>query len=152
MLRRLAAQRRAAEAFGQVLGDVRTHVHRPEFVHEVGRVVVAVGAVGDRAQPVGMGLDHGRPGDALGLAGGPRHAGIEPGDCTFLHQSVAEPGELGLLAGTATIESGVGIGRRSMRLVGPLLAGKFASAMRLPDGGSIPDPPPSLGLMLFIDA
>jgi len=49
-------------------------------------------------------------------------ANINQKTMTILHQAMADEAELGLLARSLAVESGIGIRRRDMRLVRPLLA------------------------------
>jgi hypothetical protein len=59
-----------------------------------------------------MSLDHGKGGDALGVARDMRDAGVDQQAGAVLHQRVAEIGEPCLLTGATPVEPGVGIGRR----------------------------------------
>ena len=87
----------------------------------------------------------------LGMAVGRRQAGIDQEARAVLHQAVADEAELRLLARSLAVEPGIGIGRRGMRLVRPLLPVEVGLGVA-PATGRRLVADPSRGLKLFIEA
>src|SRR5919106_812256 len=119
MPRRAPVDRRASIA--GVLGDMRRHIHRTQFVNEVGGVEVLVTAERDRPRPVGVGLDHMKRRHPLRMTVGLCQAGIDKEARAVLHQAMADEAQLGLLARSLAVEPGIWIGRAGMGLIRSLL-------------------------------
>ena len=101
---------------------MRRHCHRAQLIDEVFRVVGLVGAERDRARPVGARFDHGERRYPLGVAVSRRQTRINQKAMAVLHQAMADEAKLGFLARSLAVEPCIGIRRRDMRLVRPLLA------------------------------
>ena len=102
-------------------------------------------------RPVGARLDHVQRRDPLGMAVGLGQTGVDDQAVAVLHQRMPHEAELGLLARPLAIEPRFRIGRRSVRLVGALLAVEIrlpVPAARIGRRFVVP----SFGLKLFIDA
>jgi hypothetical protein len=115
-----AAIDRRSPAAG-VLGHVRGDPHRAQLVDEVLRIEALVGPQRDPLRPVGVSLDHRQGRHALGMAVGLGQAGVDQKPRAVLHQPVADEAQPRLLARPLAIEPGVGIRRRSVRRIRPLL-------------------------------
>src|SRR6202521_4376790 len=105
-----------------VLRHMRRHCHRAQLIDEVFRVVGLVGTERDRARPVGARFDHGERRYPLGMAVSRRQTSINQKAMVVLHQAMADEAELGFLAWSLAVEPCIGIRRRDMRLVRPLLS------------------------------
>ena len=103
---------------------MRRHCHRAQFIDEVFCVIGLVGTERDRARPVGARFDHGERRYPLGMAVSRRQTSINQKAMAVLPQAMADEAELGFLARSLAVEPCIGIGRRDMRLVRPLLAMK----------------------------
>src|SRR3954447_21233229 len=107
---------------GGLLRHVRGHVHRPKLVDEVLCIKGLAGPERDPVRSTGPGLDHGKPGDALGMAVGLGDAGVHDQAVAVFHERVAHEAELSFHPVALAIEPRVRISRAGMGLVRALLA------------------------------
>ncbi len=105
-----------------VLRHMRRHPHRAQLIDKVFGVIGLVGSERDPAGPVGAGLDHMQRRHPLGMPIRLGQAGVDKQAMAVFHQSVPHEAELGLLALAFSVEPGVRVGRRGVRLVGAFLA------------------------------
>ena len=104
-----------------VLLQPKASLHRFQLVDEVFGVIAFIGAQGDADRPVRPGFDHCQRCVPFGMAIRMREAGFNHKGVAVLHQGMAHIAELGLLALALPVEAGIGIGDRSVGLVGALL-------------------------------
>jgi hypothetical protein len=95
----------------RILGHMRRHLHRTQFVDEILSVIGFVSAQGNRLTPIRPRLDHVKRSDPLAVSLGLRKAGVNHQAVPVLHQGARHEAELGLLALAFAIEPRFGIGR-----------------------------------------